>query len=216
MLESMADAPVSADASDGTPGNTQWRYTRWGSVVLSIDFLYGVPAGIALGLLPGLNMAAAGNATVILIAFGGALVAMAAVVVAVKAMFVTLLSPEYTAALERAEGGVRAAARPFIIVAWVCTVGAFTSFAAALSWPALPGHSWYLRWLTFAIPAALTGWALLGSAQLVSLGAFHIEQRSILLNAIQEFRRHRDKRSALSPAVIHRHHEQLPIWAQAG
>jgi hypothetical protein len=121
---------------------------------------------------------------------------MAAVVVAVKTIFVTLLSPEYTAALERIEGGVKGAARPFIIVAWVCIIGTLLSFASALAWPALPEHSWWLRWLTFSIPAALAGWGLLGSAQLVTLGAFHLEQRSALLNAIQEFRRRRNKWSA--------------------
>ena len=121
---------------------------------------------------------------------------MAAVVVASKTIFVTLLSPEYTAALERVEGGVKGAARPFIIVAWICLIGTLLSFAAALSWPALPERPWWLRWLIFAIPAALAGWGLLGSAQLVTLGAFHLEQRSALLNAIQEFRRRRDKWSA--------------------
>jgi hypothetical protein len=192
----MADPPASAHASAGTPVNIQWRYTRWGSIVLSIDFLLGVPAGIVLGLLPALNKAVSDNAITILIAFAGALVAMAAVVVAVKTIFVTLLSPEYTAALERIEGGVKGAARPFIIVAWVCIVGALVSFASALAWPAIPEHFWWLRWLAFSIPAALAGWGLLGSAQLVTLGAFHLEQRSALLNAVEEFRRRRNQRSA--------------------
>jgi hypothetical protein len=192
----MADSPASGGTSAGTSGKARWRYTRWGSIVLSIDFILGVPAGTAVGLLPAMNKAVSGNAITILIAFGGALVAMAAVVVAVKTIFVTLLSPEYTAALERVRGGVKGAARPFIIVAWVCIVGALVSFAAALAWPALPAHSWWLRWLTFSFPAALAGWGLLGSAQLVTLGAFHLEQRSALLNAIEEFRRHRNRRSA--------------------
>lgn len=193
----MADPSVSPGVSAEAYRKTQWRYTRWGSIILSIDFLVGVPGGIALGLLPGLNKAVAGNATTILIACGGALVAIAAVVVAAKTIFVTLLSPEYTVALQRVEGGVKGAARPFIIVAWVCIIGTLASFAAALAWPALLEHSWWLRWLTFAIPAALTGWGLLGSAQLVTLGAFHLEQRSALLDSIQEFRRHdHHKRSA--------------------
>jgi hypothetical protein len=190
----MAEPPA-AQVPTGTPAKSRWRYTRLGSIVLSIDFLLGVPAGIALGLLPALNKAAADMATTVLIAFGGALVAVAAVVVAVKTIFITLLSPEYLIALERVEGGIKSAVRPFVIVAWVCVIGSLVSFAAALSWPAIPGHSWWLRWLAFSIPSCLAAWGLLGSAQLVSLGTFHLEQRSILTNAIREFRRRRDQTS---------------------
>jgi hypothetical protein len=175
-----------------TAEKTPWRYTKWGSIVLSPDFYIGVPSGFALALLPALNKAVAGMATTVLIAFGGALVAMAAVVVAVETIFVTLLIPEYQAAFERVGGGIKAAARPYVLVAWVCAVGALVSFAAALSWPGIPQDTWWLRWLAFAPPSALVAWGLLGSAQLVSLGAFHLEQRSILIKAIREFRSRRD------------------------
>src|SRR5713101_2575188 len=113
MLESMADAPAPVRTPAGTPVKRRWRYTRWGSIVLSIDFWLGVPAGIAIGLLPALDKAAAGMATTLLIAFGAALVAIAAVVVAVKTIFVSLLSPEYIVALERVPGGIKGAAKPF-------------------------------------------------------------------------------------------------------
>jgi hypothetical protein len=192
MLDRMADQSApSAAATARTP----WKYTRWGSIILSLDFYIGVPAGIAFALLPALNKAVAGMATTVLIALGGALVAMAAVVVAVETIFVTLLIPEYQAAFERIEGGIKAAARPYVIVAWVCAVGALLSFASALSWPGIPQDTWWLRWLAFSVPGALAAWGLLGSAQLVSLGAFHLEQRSILVKAIREYRQRRDKSS---------------------
>lgn len=195
MLKSMGDSPASVRTPSRAPVKSQWRYTRWGSVILSIDFYLGVPAGIALGLLPALNKAAADMATTVLIAFGGALVAVAAVVVAVKTILITLMSPEYLMALERVAGGIKGAARPFVIVAWVCILGALISFAAALSWPAIPEHSWWLRWLAFSTPTALAAWGLLGTAQLVSLGTFHLEQRSILMKAIREARQRRDQSS---------------------
>jgi hypothetical protein len=195
MLETMGDPPVSVRPPVGPPAKTPWRYTRLGSVLLSVDFYLGVPAGIALGLLPALSKPASGMATTLLIALGAAAVAVAAVVVAAKTIFVSLVTPEYMVVLERARGGVKGAARPFVIVAWVCTAAALLNFAAALAWPAIPEHAWWLRWLVFAIPAALAGWGLLGSAQLVSLGAFHLEQRSILMKAIRDFRQRSDKSS---------------------
>jgi hypothetical protein len=130
-----------------------------------------------------------------LLAVGGALVAIAAVVIAVKTIFITLLSPDYLVALQRAHGGVKVAARPFIIVVWVCILGAIASFSAALSWPAIPGASWPVRWLAFSIPAGLAFWGLLGSAQLAGLSAFHLEQRSMLAEAVSEFRRRRGESS---------------------
>lgn len=193
----MADAPAPVRTTSGTPPKRAWRYTRLGSIFLSVDFYVGVPCGIAIGLLPALNKAADGMATVLLIALGAALVAIAAVVVAAITIFVTLLSPEYEQLLERLQGGVKGAAKPFVTVAWVSAVGTLCSFAAALAWPAIPVQWWWLLWLTFSIPAALTAWSLLGSAQLVSIGAFHVRQRAALMKAVREVRqRNRSSRSA--------------------
>jgi hypothetical protein len=194
-MRGMDEPPAAAQVSAQTPVKTPWRYTRWGSIVLSKDFYLGIPAGIALGALPAFSKPVAGQATTLLIAFGAALVAVAAVVVAVKTIFVTLLTDEYITVLERARGGVRGAVRPFIVVAWVSVTGALVSFAAALSWPAIPDHSSSLRWLVFSLPSALAAWGLLGSAQLVSLGTFHLEQRTALMKAVREFRRRLDQAS---------------------
>jgi hypothetical protein len=99
--------------------------------------------------------------------------------------------------LQRTPGGVKSAVRPFVIVVWVCVLGAIASFAAALSWPAIPGGSWPLRWLAFSVPASLAIWGLLGSAQLAGLSAFHLEQRSMLAEAVSEFRRRRGESSRM-------------------
>src|SRR5262245_33482996 len=103
----MADLPASPQApAPPGPARTPWRYNRWGSIILSWDFYLGVPAGIALGLLPAFNKSVADTAPTVLLAVGGALVAIAAVVIAVKTIFITLLSPDYLVALQRAPGGV--------------------------------------------------------------------------------------------------------------
>ena len=185
----MADASAPVRTPPTAPVKRRWRDTSIGSVVLSYDFYLGVPAGIAIATLPTFNKAAAGMATTILIAFGAALLAIAAVVVAALTIFVTVLSPEYLAALERLPHGVKGAALPFVITGWVCIVGALCSFAAALGWPAIPTHSWELRWFAFSVPAAATAWGLLGTAQLISLGSYHLNKRAQLLKVISEVRR---------------------------
>lgn len=195
MLVSMADAPAPVRTTGGMSVKQGWRYTRWGSVFLSVDFYAGAPAGIAIGLLPALNKASGGMATTLLVALGAALVAIAAVVVAAVTIFVTLLSPEYEQVLDRLPGGVKGAAKPFVRVAWVSVIGTLCSFAAALAWPAIPQHRWWLLWLTFSIPAALTAQALLGSAQLVSIGSFHVEKRAALMKAVREVRQRQNRPS---------------------
>jgi len=184
----MADLPATL-SPELVPEKVLWRYTRIGSVVLSYDFYIGVPAGLLTGLIPALSNAAATMASALLIAFGGALAAILAVVVGFKTIFVALMTEEYVTALERAEGGIKAAVRPYLIVAWVCGAGAFLSFAAAVSWPAVPEHAWWLQWIVFGVPAALAGWGLLGCVSLVGLSNFHVEQRATLLRAIREVRR---------------------------
>jgi hypothetical protein len=178
------------------PVKQRWRDTWWGFILLSYDFYVGVPLGFALGILPALSKDASGMATTVLVSFGGALIAIAAVVVAALTIFATVLSPEYLIVIQRREGGVKRAVRPFAIVGWVCIVGALCSFAAALGWPAIPPHSWWISWLAFSVPAALTAWGLLGTAQLVGLGSFHMNQRSELLRAVTEVRRRNQSRSA--------------------
>lgn len=197
MLGGMADAPAPVRTTGGTSVKRPWRYTRWGSIFLSRDFYIGVPAGIGIGLLPALNKASGDAAVALLIALGAALVAIVAVVVAAITIFVTLLSPEYEQVLDRLPGGVLGAAKPFVRVAWAAAVGTLCSFAAALAWPAIPQHWWWLLWLTFSIPAALTAQTMLGSAQLVSIGAFHVRQRAALMKAVREVKqRSRSSRSA--------------------
>ena len=51
--------PVSSPAQ-GTPGlphKRRWRYTRWGSIFLAVDFCLAFPIGIALGALPAFSVA---------------------------------------------------------------------------------------------------------------------------------------------------------------
>jgi hypothetical protein len=118
---------------------------------------------IAAGLIPALlGKAAAGMATTVLVAFGGAMTAILAVVVAVKTILVSLLTEDYMAVLERADGGLDSALRPYAVVAWVCGASAFLCLAAAVAWPAIPSREVWLMWIAFGVPAALTGWGAAG------------------------------------------------------
>lgn len=169
-----------------------WRYGKWGSVVGSADFLSAVPTGVGLGAVAAYSSAVANSAPAILIAFLGVLVALGGVVIAAHTLIVTLISPEYLEVLTRATGGIKAVSKPYLIVIWVCVVGAVSAGAAALVWPLCSGSSLWLprtcRWMLIGVPALLTTWALIGSAQLVGLNAFHLEQRASLLLVLRDLR----------------------------
>src|ERR1700722_11970028 len=155
----MAEPPSAKRTPEVISSKVAWRYTSLGSVVLAPDFYIGVPAGLLAGVIPALlGAATAAMATTVLVAFGGALAALLAVVVAVKTILVSLLTEEYMAVLERADGGLNSALRPYAVFAWVCGTGTFVALAAAVAWPAIPGHATWLRWTAFGIPAALAGW----------------------------------------------------------
>lgn len=186
----MVEPGATAAGTDAASGKGAWRYSSLGSVLLAADFYIGVPAGLLAGLIPALlGRLADGTAIAVLIAFGGALAAILAVVVGVKTILVSLLTDEYMAVLERADGGLIGALRPYAVVAWVCGTGTFLSFAAAVSWPTIGHHEAWLRWIVFGIPAALACWGLLGCVQLVGLSNFHVQQRAALLTAVREVRR---------------------------
>jgi len=82
--------------------------------------------------------------------------------------------------------------RPYVIVGWVCAIGALLSVAVALGWPAFPqGPTFWprvARWVALAIPSMFAVWGLLGSAQLIVLNAFHLEQRVSLAAVIRDLR----------------------------
>jgi hypothetical protein len=165
------------------------KYGRWGSIFRSRDFKYSVPIAIGLGALPAFDTNVAQGTVPILIAFGGALVALASVVIVAITLFVALISPEYLALMQRVHGGLKGAVRPYYIVVFICMTGAITSFAAALAWPSVPQHDAWFKWLLFALPALLMSWGLLGGIQLVALGNFHIEQRARLMEVVRDIRK---------------------------
>lgn len=182
----------------GSSSVSRWsKYGSVGSIIWSVDFIYGIPVGVALGAIPTFSPVASDGAVAILITFAGVLVAIAAVILAAVTLFATLMDETYRLALESTRGGIRGAVRPYLAVALVSGGGILTSLAAALGWPALPRHFSWLHWLTFSVPASLTMWAIIGSVQLVGLGNYHIERRAELLKFLADVKRRRsDSRSA--------------------
>jgi hypothetical protein len=192
LASSLDNVPDVAPASP-VAGGKPFRYSRVGSVVASVDFIVAVPVGIAFGALAAYSGSVAKNATTVLFAFGAALVALAAVVIAAHALVVTLMSPEYLEVLKRTRGSVDGVSRPYVIVGWVCAIGALLSVAVALAWPAFPqGPTFWprvARWVSVAVPSVCAVWGLLGSAQLIGLNAFHLEQRVSLATVIRDARK---------------------------
>jgi hypothetical protein len=190
MSDGNADAgpPQQADATDNS--SQPWsKYGRWGSIFRSYDFEVSVPVAIAMGALPAWLRDVSNGAVPILIAFGGAMAAIAALVIVAITLFVAVISPEYLVIMGQVRGGVRGAVRPYYLVVLVSMVGVLLSFAAALAWPAIPVHGVALRWLTFSVPTLFTSWGILGTIQLVALGNFHIEQRARLAEVLREIRK---------------------------
>jgi hypothetical protein len=165
------------------------KYGRWGSIFRSIDFELSVPVGLGFGALPAFVKAVSSGAVPILIAFGGALGGIAALVVVAITLFVAIITPEYLVMMEQVQGGLRGAVRPYYLVVLVSMVGLLVSFGAALAWPAIPSHSPWLRWLVFGMAAFFTSWGVLGTVQLVALGNFHIEQRARLAEVLRQIRK---------------------------
>lgn len=171
------------------------RYTRWGSIVLSWDFLVSVPLAAGLGAGIGLSESMAKGASGAFLACVGVLVALAAVVIAAHTLLTTLLDPAYVEVLKATDGGIKGVSRPYKIVQVVCGAGAMYALGMAFSWPVIEGTAGWVRALAAAPVVFLTGWGVFGSVQLVSLGAFHLESRVSVLNIVREARRLRDERS---------------------
>lgn len=170
-----------------------WRYSRWGSIFLSIDFLLGFPIGAAFGALMAFSAAAAAGAPAILITFVAVDIALGALALAAITLLAALTSPEYLELLQRVPGGVQGLTRPFKVVAVVSGVAVLTSLAVALAWPAIPSTAdalWRsVRWTTFGLASFGTAWAIIGSIQLVELGAFHMEKRASLVGIVRDYRK---------------------------
>ncbi|MEV6891013.1 hypothetical protein [Kribbella sp. NPDC051137] len=190
----MADSNRPAEAAP--PAKTtkeSLRYTPAGSVLLASDFLISVPIGAVLGFLVGQIDKIGDTAPTILLAYVAALVALAAIVIAAHTLLITLLSPEYLVLLEHAKGGVPAVSRPYKIVAFVCAAGSLASLTAALVWPVLPNGYSTTRGLVFGVCTLFASWGILGSTQLIGLGAFHLERRTSLLHIVRDVRQLREQ-----------------------
>ena len=114
-----------------------WRYGRVGSVILSPDFLIGVPVGAASGAIVAFNAAASSAAVAILLAMLAVDIALVSVVIAAHTLVSTLASPEYLQLIAAARGGLREFSRPYLFVVYIATAGAVLALLAALCWPTL-------------------------------------------------------------------------------
>jgi hypothetical protein len=200
LTRSLGNVPDKAPVPRGSANKRPFRYSRVGSVVASRDFEVAVPVGIGFGAFAAYSRSVAADATPILLGLAAGLLALMAVVIAAHTLVVTLMSPEYLEVVKRAPGGVKGLSRPYIIIGWVCALGTLVSAAVAFAWPAFPqGPTFWprlARWVAVAVPAVCFVWGLLGSAQLIGLNAFHLEQRVSLATVIRDLRQRSTTRSA--------------------
>lgn len=181
-------------SESATTASNRRRFSRFGVIFLSWDFLVGVPAGFA---------AAAGAlfSGQVREALPGILVGVAAVGAAVATLVLTSLmvliatvTPSYRRILERVKGGLRGSARPFQFVVGLAATSTAWSLVAAGFMPLVqdsPAWAFFLAGVSFA----LLLWAVFGCLQITNLVVLHWS-KSAEAEGLEERRQKALKRSA--------------------
>jgi F0F1-type ATP synthase assembly protein I len=167
---------------------SQARYSRAGSVLLSVDFVSGCLAGTASGYLTDHYADVAEGANLALFAVAGGLFALLAVIIAAQAILVSLISDDYLVLIERSRGGLRGMTRPYKVVAYVCTAGVVTSAIGGLAWPVVDKPASWVGGVVMGSAVWFAVWAVVGTAQLIEQGTFHLTSRAAVLRAIRTVR----------------------------
>lgn len=164
---------MSSSSSEKTP----WRYTRFGSVLLSYDFYLGVPIGLGTALLVGLSSDVRNSASGLLMGTAAVSAAIATLVLTSLTVLLTTVSPEYRAYLRDVPGGVAGIALPFRIIVALGSIGALCSLVGSFAISGADGWtvgSFDLGSAMLAAPGlVLTAWATLGCIQLTEQFVAH-------------------------------------------
>lgn len=152
------------------------RYGRVGAVILSWDFLCGLPVGIAVALLPAFSKAITRSAQGILLGITGIGAGLAGLVLTALTILLGSITPAYKRLLDKLPGGAAGPVLPFKIVIIVATVASLSGLIAALAWPLVQEHRWY-AFAVFTVPAVTMTWALLGCVQVIGQLVDHMRRR---------------------------------------
>jgi hypothetical protein len=130
------------------------------------DLLFGVVITAAVVTGACLYPAVRGEgATTYLYALAAAFVAILGVVMAVMAVLIGLMSPNYRAILEAVPGGVGRAMNPYFIVAFGAATGAIIALLSALVW--------WSKVVILGLASGVAAWLLAGSAMLLKVTFDH-------------------------------------------
>jgi len=151
-----------------------WRYTRWGSVLLSADFLAALPLGI-------LGASSALLSHDVRVAMPGVLLGVAGVGAAIATLVLTSLTvllgtitPAYRSMLQQVPGGVAGVASPFRVVIWIAAFTTAWALIAAGFAPIAQGHP---VWAFLLAAPAYFGllWAVFGCVQVTEQLIYHLQ-----------------------------------------
>lgn len=140
-----------------------WRYTGLGSVLLSWDFLAGIPAGFAIALPVLFSRELADDLPTLLLAVAGFGAAVAALVLTALSVLLGTITPAYRRMLTKVPHGVEGVTTPFQWVVGISAVAVVLGFAGAMVVSML-SEVWLL-YLVTAVPVALLMWSVLGCLQ---------------------------------------------------
>lgn len=156
----------------------------------SWDLLLGVLVGCSTAIGVAQYPATHDDAPSYLFALAGVSVALLAVAMAVMAILVGLMSPDYLA-LWKGSGGLHRLFAPYLLVAGEAAACTLASLLAALSWDAI--RSW-VQDCALGVCTGLVTWVVIGSAQLLFVTFAHATDSATLSEKMADVRALRDQR----------------------
>lgn len=160
--------------------------SRARALFLSPDFIVGILAGAALGLVPAILVVLRTGATSYVLTLAVIDAAVAALVLTPMTMMLGALSEPLKGILRQVPGGVAGTLVPFYQVTIIAVSACAASLTVALIAPlANADTAWYWIWLGASVPFALTFWAVIGCVQATShlIGMVRKNERMIVLKA---------------------------------
>lgn len=139
------------------------RYTAVGSVVLSPDFLVGVPVGFIVATPVLFSSTVQSNLPTLLLAVAGFGAAIGAIVLTALSVLLTTTTPAYRRLLAKTPHGVGGVTRPFQLVIGISATAVVAGFGTALLVEVLPAG--WAKYLVTGVAIALLLWSVFGCYQ---------------------------------------------------
>lgn len=135
------------------------------ALLLSPDFLVGVPLGLGIGVLPALIPALLVNGFAFMATLAAISAGIAALVLTPMALLLGVFNPAFKSVLAKTPGGVAGTFVPFAQVALIAAGACVASLVVAILTPLAAGTFPVVIWIAVGVPVALFLWAVIGCAQ---------------------------------------------------